>query len=261
MTSLSFNPARLLPDVAALAMAAGRAIMAIYQTDFAVTAKDDRSPVTAADLAAEALILEGLAQLTPELPVVAEEVAAAGRLPAGDPGQWGAFWLVDPLDGTKEFVKRNGEFTVNIALVVDGTPLLGVVHTPVRNWLHQGCGPGTASVVRDGGPARPIAVRPAPAQGLTVVASRSHRAYGTEQYLASLKIDTVVAAGSSLKFCLGAEGQADLYPRLGPTCEWDTAAGHAVVLAAGGTVKTFDGDPLRYGKPGFLNPFFVVKGG
>ncbi|MFA5122291.1 3'(2'),5'-bisphosphate nucleotidase CysQ [Zavarzinia sp.] len=253
--------ADLIVPLADLARAAGVEIMKIYESDFAVRSKGAEGPVTDADLAAEAVILAGLAKLTPEIPVVAEELAAAGQLPAGNPAAWRQFWLVDPLDGTKEFVKRNGEFTVNIALIEDGVPVMGVVHTPAKGWTHTGHGMGTAAVRRQGLPPQPIRVRPVPPAGLTVVASRSHRDKETDDFLADLQVETILSAGSSLKFCLVAEGQADLYPRMGPTMEWDTAAGHAVVLAAGGTVTTLEGAALSYGKPEFRNPKFVVRGG
>ncbi len=248
-----------LPAVVDAARAAGDAILAIYATDFDIDAKDDASPVTEADRRGEAIILERLRALTPEIPVIAEEEVAAGRAP--DPGN-GPFWLVDPLDGTREFVKRNGEFTVNIALVHGGQPVLGVVHVPARDRLYAAAGPGTATLSVDGAPAAPISARTAPPDGLTVLDSRSHRnAEAVAAFLADITVRETVNAGSSLKFCLIAEGLADLYPRFGPTSEWDTAAGHAVVDAAGGTVCEMDGSPLRYrGRPDFLNPFFIVRG-
>jgi 3'(2'), 5'-bisphosphate nucleotidase len=253
--------AELIVALADLAREAGIAIVKIYESDFSVRSKGVNDPVTDADLAGEAVILAGLAKLTPDIPAVAEEMASAGKLPAGDPSSWRYFWLVDPLDGTKEFVKRNGEFTVNIALIENGIPVMGVVHTPVKGWTHTGHGAGTAMVYKTGLPPQAIKVRPVPPEGLTVVASRSHRDHETDDFLADYQVASMVAAGSSLKFCLVAEGLADLYPRMGPTMEWDTAAGHAVVLAAGGTVSTLEGAALSYAKPGFRNPKFVVKGG
>lgn len=235
---------------------AGGIVMSIYATDFVVEGKEDASPVTVADRLAEACIVEGLERLTPDVPVVAEEAVAAGSIP--DVGS--VFWLVDPLDGTREFVSRNGEFTVNIALVVDGVPVLGAVLVPARGLLYTG-GPGLGAWVDDGGTKRPIRVRSAPPSGLTVVASRSHGdAAALESFLAGHTVSEVVAAGSSLKLCLVAEGRADVYPRLGRTMEWDIAAGQAVVTGAGGKVLILSGEPLAYGKPGFVNPHFAAWG-
>jgi 3'(2'), 5'-bisphosphate nucleotidase len=244
--------ARLLP----VARAAGEEILAVYATDFEVRDKSDASPVTEADERAEALILHELARLTPEIPVVSEEAAERGvALAAGT-----RFWLVDPLDGTKEFVSRNGEFTVNIALVEDGRPTLGVVGVPALGRLYGGAA-GAGAFVEDEAGRRAIACRRAPDEGLTIVSSRSHGdAEALETFLAGRPVASSVAAGSSLKFCLVASGEADLYPRLGRTMEWDTAAGHAVVSAAGGKVSAVGGGELGYGKPGFENPHFVVEG-
>jgi 3'(2'), 5'-bisphosphate nucleotidase len=243
---------RLLPIV----RAAGEEILAVYATDFEVRDKSDASPVTEADERAEAVILRELATLTPEIPVVSEEAAEAGVVPeAGS-----RFWLVDPLDGTKEFVSRNGEFTVNIALVEDGRPTLGVVLVPALGRLYGGA-VGSGAFVEDEGGRREIACRRAPDEGLTIVSSRSHGdAEALEAFLAGRPVATSVTAGSSLKFCLVASGEADLYPRLGRTMEWDTAAGHAVVSAAGGRVSAVGGGELGYGKPGYENPHFVVEG-
>jgi len=250
--------AELLPEICRLAEAAGRETLRIYEGEADVVLKQDGSPVTAADAAAEAVILPALRALTPDIPVVSEEEAAAGLAPETVGRR---FWLVDPLDGTKEFIKRNGEFTVNIALVEDGVPVLGVVHVPVTGETYAAAGPGSATLGIGSAAPRPIAVRPRPAAGATIVASRSH---GDDSALEAFLGDTRVAerrpAGSSVKFCLVARGEADLYPRLGPTMEWDTAAGHAVLLGAGGTVSTLDGAPLRYGKPSYRNPHFVARG-
>jgi 3'(2'), 5'-bisphosphate nucleotidase len=254
--TVSVTP-ELVERVHNIALRAGRAIMPIYQSDFAVRAKADDSPVTAADQAAEELILAAIGdELKSPYPVVAEESVAAGRIPdvAGRP-----FWLVDPLDGTKEFIKRNGEFTVNIALVDGGRPVLGVVHAPAIGATYW-ASPLGAFAETDGGPPRPIAARPAPADGLVVVASRSHRGPEMDDFLKGFRVASETNAGSSLKFCLVACGKADLYPRLGRTMEWDTAAGQAVVQFAGGRVTTRDGAGLAYGKPGFENPHFIVWG-
>lgn len=241
-------------ELARIARAAGAIVMQVYATDFDVQGKSDQSPVTQADLLAEAVILPALARLDPTIPIVAEEAVAAGKAPVVG----GRFWLVDPLDGTREFVSRNGEFTVNIALIDDGVPVLGVVFAPALERLFAGAA-GHGAWVEDGQGRRAIHCRAVPAQGLTVVASRSH---GDDQALAAFlvgrKVASVVQAGSSLKLCLLAAGEADLYPRLGRTMEWDIAAGHAVLLAAGGALRGLDGQALRYGKPGFENPHFVA---
>ena len=236
---------------------AGGEILAIYQNDFAVRDKADASPVTEADERAERLILAALAKLAPGVPVVAEESVAAGRLPDISGGR---FFLVDPLDGTKEFISRNGEFTVNIALIEAGRPTVGVVHLPARGESYWTAGDGAAWRRRQVGAPEPIACRAPDRGGLVVVASRSHRDGKTDDYLAQFKVKQLISAGSSLKLCRVAEGAADMYPRLGRTMEWDIAAGHAVLLGAGGTVTTLDGAPLSYGKDGLDNPYFVARG-
>ncbi|MEO7245392.1 MAG: 3'(2'),5'-bisphosphate nucleotidase CysQ [Rubrivivax sp.] len=245
-----------LDVLADIARRAGREIMTIYATDFAVRGKADASPVTAADERAEALIVPALQALAPDIPVVAEEAAAAGRAP-----RVGArFWLVDPLDGTREFVSRNGEFTVNLALIEHGVPVLGVVFAPALDRLFAGAA-GEGAWVEQGGVRREIRCRAVSPEGLTVVASRSHGdAAALDAFLAGRRVAALTTAGSSLKLCLLAAGEADLYPRLGRTMEWDIAAGHAVLGAAGGRVHTLDGADLRYGKPGFENPHFVATG-
>ncbi|MGE0081905.1 MAG: 3'(2'),5'-bisphosphate nucleotidase CysQ, partial [Thiohalomonadaceae bacterium] len=205
---------------------------------------------------AEALILPALAALTHDVPVIAEEAVADGNVPAVAE----RFWLVDPLDGTKEFISRNGEFTVNVALVENGLPVLGVVFAPAIGRLFGGV-VGEAAFVEDAAGRRPIHCRVPPAQGLTVVASRSHGdAAALDAFLAGRKVDKLINAGSSLKLCLVASGEADVYPRLGRTMEWDIAAGHAVLAAAGGRVTQVDGAPFVYGKPDFANPHFVAWG-
>jgi len=254
----------LLAVLRLIAERAGKIILAYYVEGDAVevTHKDDQSPVTAADEAAEDFILQALATLTPDIPAIAEEAVSAGRVPEiGDK----PFWLVDPLDGTKEFLTRNGEFTVNIALVKGGTPVAGVVHAPAMAMTWAGaCDDGEAPraiFANTDQPAMDIRCRETPAEGAVVVASRRHGS-GSEldAFLANYKVGEMVSAGSSLKFCLVASGRADLYPRLGRTMEWDTAAGHAVLLAAGGQVMTLDGKPLGYRKPGFENPHFYAVG-
>ena len=249
-------PADWLPPLRGLARQAGELVMRVYAGDHGVRAKADASPVTMADELAEALIVAGLRNIAPDVPIVAEEAAAAGHVP--DIGR--RFWLVDPLDGTREFVQRNGEFTVNIALIDDGRPVLGVVLAPATAELYWGlAGAGAGRHDRHG--EHPIACRRVPPEGLTVLASRSH---GDEAaltgYLAGRRVASVRHAGSSLKLCLLAAGEADVYPRFGRTMEWDIAAGHAVLAAAGGEVLDLSGAPLRYGKPGFENPHFVAHG-
>lgn len=252
----TLDPRSLLDALIPIARAAGSAIMQIYATDFTVRGKADTSPVTEADERAEALILPELAKLTPNIPVVSEEAAAAGRIPAVSE----RFWLVDPLDGTKEFINRNGEFTVNIALVEQGEPVLGVVLAPALDRLFAGAR-GLGAFVEDKGVRRDITCRQPPAVGLTVVASRSH---GDPDALATFlqgrKVASQKNAGSSLKLCLVAAGEADVYPRLGRTMEWDIAAGDAVLRAAGGIVRTLDGRQLHYGKTDFANPHFAAWG-
>jgi 3'(2'), 5'-bisphosphate nucleotidase len=248
-----------MPQLISLAHRAGEAIMEVYATDFDHETKEDRSPVTAADIAAEAVIAEALARMTPDIPLVAEEAASEGRVPDISEGR---FWLVDPLDGTREFLNRNGEFTVNIGLVIDGMPILGVVHAPALDLTFTGVADSGAMVARDGGPARAISVRPAPAGGVTVVASRRHGdPEAIDRLLRGHPVADRKTAGSSLKFCLVAEGEADIYPRFGRTMEWDTAAGQAVLSAAGGRVTDEHGTPLAYGKAGFENPPFIAWGG
>lgn len=246
----------LLDAVAALVREASQLVMAVYGTDFVVQGKADASPVTEADVRAEACITAGLRRLAPDIPVVAEEAVAAGGLPAvGD-----RFWLVDPLDGTREFVSRNGEFTVNIALIERGEPVLGVVGVPVQRRIYAGAR-GLGAWVEDAAGRRAIHCRAVPVEGLTVVASRSHGDEAALQaFLAGRRVAGLVHAGSSLKLCLVAAGEADLYPRHGRTMEWDIAAGHAVLAAAGGRVLDLQGRPLRYGKPGLENPHFVAVG-
>ncbi len=251
--------AELLPALSALALEAGALIRRYYAARATATAKADGSPVTEADRAAEALITPVLRRLLPGIPVVAEEAAAAGDLPVIDAG--GRFWLVDPLDGTKEFVNRNGDFTVNIALVEGGLPVLGVIYAPIPDELYTGLVGAGATICRPGSPEHAIFARSAPAAGWIAVGSRNHYDPQTEgPVLAAFPIIERRSRGSSLKFGLVAEGLADIYPRVGPTSEWDTAAGHAVLLAAGGRVVNLDGSPFLYGKPGFRNPPFVAFG-
>ncbi len=249
--------AALIGSVERIARAAGAVILEVYDGNFSVAWKADASPLTAADERAEAAIVPALLQLLPGVPVVAEEATARdGAPPPSD-----CFWLVDPLDGTREFVARNGEFTVNIALVLHGEPVLGVVYAPVPEDLYAGARELGAWKEAPGVPRHAIRCRAAPAVGLVLACSRSHGDEAAMQrWLGATPIQGRVVAGSSLKFGLLAAGQADIYPRLGRTMEWDTAAGHAVLAAAGGSVCTLDGQPLRYGKPDWENPHFVARG-
>lgn len=255
--------AQLIGALKSIVERAGQEILRIYATDFDVAEKDDRSPLTEADLNAHGVIVAGLRELTPEIPILSEE---------SDPpefevrSRWSRYWLVDPLDGTKEFVSRNGEFTVNVALIEGHAPVLGVVGVPARGALYTGdVVAGEAWRYTDAGAVR-LQVRPMKNRGpLTVVASRSHGGERLERYLDALA-ETFGAVertpvGSSLKLCILAEGQADLYPRLGPTSEWDIGAAQAVLAAAGGAVWTFDGKPLGYNeKESILNPEFLAVG-
>jgi 3'(2'), 5'-bisphosphate nucleotidase len=247
----------LLSNVCAIAERAGAAIMDVYARDFAVELKDDQSPLTAADLAAHTAIAEGLAKLEPLLPLLSEE---SGNNAFEARRDWDTYWLVDPLDGTKEFVKRNGEFTVNIALIDHHEPVLGVVYAPVLNRLYSGIRGVGAWLRADGASARSIAVTKPAHAPVRVVGSRSHASPELGAYLAEIGPHELKSMGSSLKICLVAEGEADVYPRLGPTSEWDTAAAHAVLLGAGGQMVDTSGQPLRYNKANLLNPHFIAFG-
>ena len=236
---------------------AGDAILEVYSTDFEVQAKDDQSPLTKADLASHAVIDAALRELTPDLPIISEE---SGLPEFSERSTWTRYWLIDPLDGTKEFVNRNGEFTVNIALIDDHRPVLGIVHVPVAGVSYTGCA-GSGSQRWQTGTAETITVTPQSPSVIRVVGSRSHRGSSLDGFLARIGDHEMLAMGSSLKFCRIAEGEADIYPRLGPTSEWDTAAAQAVVEQAGGKVLELDGKPLSYNrKEDILNPYFVVIG-
>ena len=261
MTSLASSD--LLEKMRLLTIDAGVKAMEIYNSDFSVSEKEDASPVTEADQLGEKIIIDGLVAAAPSIPILAEEAASDGNIPTlGD-----EFFLVDPLDGTREFVNRTGEFTVNVALIQNGRPVLGVVYAPAIGKLFGG-GPDGAYMEEFSAPETctgrtSINARPAPKDGLVAVASRSHRSPETDAFLDTLTISEFAAAGSSLKFCLIAEGQADVYPRLGRTMEWDTGAGQAVLEAAGGSVFEFGGEkPLRYNKKerGYDNPHFIAWG-
>jgi 3'(2'), 5'-bisphosphate nucleotidase len=253
---LSIDYVRLLDDLAVGAREAGEAILEIVRRGFEVESKQDASPVTEADRAAELIILSMLARAAPGVPVIAEEEVAAGRIPAHDD----TYFLVDPLDGTKEFIRGGDDYTVNIGLIEYGTPKLGVVFAPATGRLHGGS-VGEGAWVDEGQGRSPIFSRPR-GDVVTAVASKSHLNQATIDYLeAAVGNCGYISIGSSLKFCIVAEGKADIYPRAAPTSEWDTAGGHAVLLAAGGLVDGPDGEALRYGKRAFLNRAFVATSG
>lgn len=248
----------LIEPVVKMAEDAGNAILEVYATDFDVQNKADESPLTQADLASHRHIVAGLLELTPDVPIISEE---EGLPDFETRSSWTTYWLIDPLDGTKEFVNRNGEFTVNIALIDNHRPVLGVVRVPVHDKTYIGC-EGRGAELRDGKePARRISVAERSASPVRVVGSRSHRGASLDAYLDNIGEHTMVPMGSSLKFCVVAEGGADVYPRLGPTSEWDTAAAQAVVEQAGGSVVELNGKPLSYNsKEDILNPHFMVIG-
>jgi 3'(2'), 5'-bisphosphate nucleotidase len=248
----------LMPSLLALSRSAGERILEIYETDFGVEQKTDNSPLTQADLASHHTIVDGLEQLTPEVPVLSEE---SREIPFATRATWQEYWLVDPLDGTREFVKRNGEFTVNIALIQDGQVALGVIFTPVSSDLYYASRGAGSFHVRGDEAARRIRCRAPSAENLTIAGSRSHPGERLQGFLGRLGEHQLISMGSSLKFCLVAEGRADLYARLGPTSEWDSAAAQCVVEEAGGQVTDTSMRPLRYNtKESLLNPDFFVFG-
>jgi len=251
------NLTKLIEPVVALAIDAGQAILKVYATDFDVQRKADESPLTKADLASHRCIVEGLEELTPDIPIISEE---EGLPPFEARGQWQQYWLIDPLDGTREFVNRNGEFTVNIALIDSNRPIFGVVHVPVQDRTYVGC-EGHGAELREGESSKAIRVAEASEHPVRIVGSRSHRGSSLDAFLDKVGESNMLPMGSSLKFCVVAEGRADIYPRLGPTSEWDTAAAQAVVEQAGGKVLELNGKPLSYNaKSDILNPWFVVIG-
>ena len=244
----------LMPEVISLAHEAGKLILEVYQSSYSVQLKDDRTPLTEADLRSEQLLLAGLGRIARDIPVLSEE---SGRVPWAERRTWSRLWVVDPLDGTREFIGRNGEFTVNVALVQGGRVELGVVHAPALARSYYACAGAGAFRSDRGEPGRPIRVakRTGPVR---VVGSRSHRGDSLDAFLARIGPHEFVEVGSSLKLCLVAEGAADVYPRLGTTCEWDTAAGQCVLEQAGGQVLTLDGRPLVYNaREQVENPHFV----
>jgi len=247
----------MINPIVDLAVDAGQAILEVYATDFDVQSKVDESPLTQADLASHRCIVAGLEKLTPEIPIISEE---EGLPSFEERGQWERYWLIDPLDGTKEFVNRNDEFTVNIALIDANRPIFGVVHVPVQDKTYIGC-EGHGAELRDGESISPIHVAGSSNRPIRIVGSRSHRGSSLDAFLEKVGESDMLPMGSSLKFCVVAEGRADIYPRLGPTSEWDTAAAQAVVEQAGGKVLELDGKPLSYNaKADILNPWFIVIG-
>ena len=248
----------LIEPVEALCRDAGAAILDVYESDFDVQEKDDQSPLTRADLAAHRILSDGLNALSPELPLISEE----GGLPTFEErGAWPRYWLIDPLDGTREFVNRNGEFTVNVALIDDHRPVFGAVYVPVTGVGYIGCKDHGAERRNADGSRERLAVAVESRSPVRVVGSRSHRGESLNGFLEQIGEHEMLPVGSSLKFCQVAEGTADVYPRLGPTSEWDTAAAQAVVEQAGGRVVEVSGEPLLYNrKADILNPFFLVIG-
>ena len=251
--------AGLLEPLTSLAQQAGEKILEVYnRDDFSVQEKEDKSPLTAADLASHHAIMAGLQALTPAIPILSEESAS---LPYGERAAWSRYWLVDPLDGTREFIKRNGEFTVNIALIENGVAVLSVVYVPVTGVSYSACRGQGAFKQEPGGAPQAISVRKLGDGPVMVVGSRSHRGDSLIRFLEQIGEHEMIGMGSSLKLCLVAEGIADIYPRLGPTSEWDTAAAQCVVEQAGGYVTDTDMAPLRYNtKDSLLNPHFLVFG-
>ena len=252
MNSISYH--EYLAPCRTIAHEAGRLIMGYYTGRFTTSRKDDNSPVTDADIAANQLIVSALKQLAPHIPIIAEEDETLGAEGAE------LFWLVDPLDGTRAFVNGEPEFTVNIGLIYKNQPVLGVIYAPPQELMYYGSIGQGAFRADAKGETTSLKTRTPAAEGVVIVRSKSHPSPATEAYLKTLKVKNIVPGSSSIKFCTVAEGIADLYPRFGRTMEWDTAAGHAILSAAGGRVETVDGAPLTYGKPGFENPKFIAYG-
>ncbi len=254
---MSATNEQLLETARRAALAAGEAILRVYATAFDVQQKIDNTPVCEGDLASERIIVAMLSEAFPDIPIASEELVAAEGVPP-----WTArFWVVDPLDGTKEFIARNGEFAVLIALIEHGVPVLGVVHGPALGVTYAACGPGTATRQLGSGKPEPIQARTPPPDGLVVIHSRSHEnSRRLAEFLQSYPVRGREKCGSALKFGAIAAGEADFYPRFGTTMEWDTASGQAILEAAGGRVESLDGAPLRYGKPGLKNDGFLAWG-
>ena len=256
-SGMSYSREEMLEVARRAAMTAGEAILKVYATAFDVRLKTNNTPVCDADLSSERIIVAMLSHSFPDIPIASEELVEAEGLPPSS----SRFWVVDPLDGTKEFIARNGEFAVLIALIQDGRPVLGVVHGPAVGVTYTACGPGTAARWRDGGRPEPIRAQPPSPAGLVVIHSRSHEnSRRLAEFLAYYPVIERKSCGSALKFGVIAAGEADLYPRFGTTMEWDTAAGQAILEAAGGCVETLAGVPLTYGKPGLKNDGFLAWG-
>jgi 3'(2'), 5'-bisphosphate nucleotidase len=254
----SLNLESLCHECVSIARQAGEKILDIYNSEYSIEHKDDKSPLTDADMASHHAIVDALKALTPDIPVLSEESA---KLPFAERQQWHTYWLVDPLDGTREFIKRNGEFTVNIALIKNHKSVIGVIHVPVLNVDYYAWSDGGSYKIEQGGAAVAIKVKKLDGSKLTVAGSRSHGSEEMQRYMEKLGDVDAISMGSSLKFCLVAEGRADLYPRLGLTSEWDTAAAQCIVEQAGGFVTKTDMSPLEYNtKDSLLNPFFFVFG-
>jgi 3'(2'), 5'-bisphosphate nucleotidase len=249
----STNQNKYLESVIEISLKAGEILMRYFKNGYVLNHKDDKSPVTDADIAANALITNALKEIDASIPVIAEEDEVLG-----DSAE--RFWLVDPLDGTRAFVAGEPEFTVNVGLIENGTPVMGVIYVPAQRLLYYGAAGQGAFRSHDGAAHQKISVRPKPTDGVVVVKSKSHPSPKTQAFLDTIKVKEMIAGSSSVKFCQVAEGSADIYPRFGRTMEWDTAAGHAILNAAGGRVTTAEGAPLVYGKPGFENPYFIAYG-
>lgn len=245
---------KYLGEACNIAREAGELLMQYFAAPIEARQKTDKSPVTDADVAANQLITKALARLSPDIPIIAEEDDELGR------EDHDLFWLVDPLDGTRSFVRGESEFTVNIGLINNRQPLLGVIYAPPQEILYWGTAGDKALRSHKGSKIEAISARNMPADGLVVTRSKSHPSQATQDYLETLKVKEIISGSSSIKFCQVAEGSADIYPRFGRTMEWDSAAGHAILNAAGGRVETTDGKPLLYGKPGFENPGFIAYG-
>ena len=248
----------LIEQIIEISKEAGKAILEIYNTNFDYQIKEDLSPLTNADTLSHNIICERLKVLTPDIPILSEESC---NIPFSIRSQWSQYWLIDPLDGTKEFIKKNDEFTVNIALIENNNPIIGLIHNPVLNTTYWGSELGTFLSKKNSNPQK-IAVQKSQLIKSRIICSRSHKSEELEVYLRSIGKHQIIHAGSSLKFCSIASGESDIYPRFNPTSEWDTAAGQCIVESAGGTVKTLDGERMQYNKKqSLINPGFICYSG
>ena len=247
----------LIEQLIEISKEAGKAILEVYNTNFDYQIKEDLSPLTQADTVSHNIICDRLKILTPDIPIISEENS---DIPFNIRSLWKKYWLIDPLDGTKEFIKRNGEFTVNIALINDHRPIFGVIHVPVKDQTYWGSINNGSFIQNSSSLPKKINVSPYKKNQIRIVSSRSHRTEQLDLFLEKINDYEILNVGSSLKFCLIATGEANLYPRIGPTSEWDTAAGHAIVKFAGGHTQTFDGNNMQYNmKDSFINPYFIVS--